>query len=269
MCAPSWGLRSVSPLQSVIHQSPVPGSIIANPWNTPCIQDWWNVPRERTGNVKLQEKKNGWENKNTSWLWHVFQLVVHIGTSGSAGKALMYRGLPTGAQNLFRPGAETYQQVDGAAHAVVAAVLTHHGAVVQQPNQEALHQGHKVLHLRLQRRLFSDTVQQAGTQRSRRQSMCTCVFQSVATLTEKQRIFTRLIWLQWKIAREEQTAFLRLQIGRDVTKANISRMTLIRNRCMTAILKSYSVPSKCPSLKCITIIHKILSMLYRVRNMFG
>lgn len=63
------------------------------------------------------------------------------------------------------PGVETHQQVDGAAHAVVAAVLTHHGAVVQQPNEEPLHQGHKVLHLRLQRRLLGDAVQQAGTHR--------------------------------------------------------------------------------------------------------
>lgn len=108
-------------------------------------------------------------------------------TSGFAGNPLMYGGLSSGTQNLFRPGVETYQQIDCAAHAVVAAVLTHHSAVVQQPNEEPLHQGHKVLHLRLQQRLFSNTVQQAGTQRSRSQSMSCCVFQSVATLKKKKK----------------------------------------------------------------------------------
>lgn len=81
---------------------------------------------------------------------------------------------------------ETYQQVDGAAHAVVAAVLTHHGAVVQQPNEEPLHQGHKVLHLRLQRGLLRDAVQQAGTQRSRRQSMCTSVLRMCCFVGKKK-----------------------------------------------------------------------------------
>lgn len=58
----------------------------------------------------------------------------------------------------------TYQQIDGTAHAVVAAVFTHHGAVVQETHEESLHQGDKVLHLRLQQGLFGSTIQQAGTQ---------------------------------------------------------------------------------------------------------
>lgn len=109
---------------------------------------------------------------------------------------------------------ETYQQVDGAAHAVVAAVLTHHGAVVQQPNEEPLHQGHKVLHLWLQQGLLRDAVQQAGTQRSRRQSMCTSVLQMRCFVGKKKKqtntMLTPLIWLQSNITLEvaEQTAFL-------------------------------------------------------------
>lgn len=110
---------------------------------------------------------------------------------------------------------ETYQQVDGAAHAVVAAVLTHHGAVVQQPNEEPLHQGHKVLHLRLQRGLLRDAVQQAGTQRSRRQSMCTSVLRMHCFVGKKKKkqtntMLTPLIRLQSNITLElaEQTAFL-------------------------------------------------------------
>ena len=58
----------------------------------------------------------------------------------------------------------TYQKIDSAAHAVVAAVIAHHGAVVKETNEETLHQGYKVLHLWLQRGFLGSTVQQAGRQ---------------------------------------------------------------------------------------------------------
>ncbi len=44
-------------------------------------------------------------------------------------------------------GGGTYQKIDGAAHAVVAAVIAHHGAVVEETDEESLHQGDEVLHL--------------------------------------------------------------------------------------------------------------------------
>lgn len=55
-----------------------------------------------------------------------------------------------------------YQKVDSAAHAVIAAVIAHHGAVVKETNEESLHQGDKVLHLWLQRGFLCRAVQQAG-----------------------------------------------------------------------------------------------------------
>jgi len=60
----------------------------------------------------------------------------------------------------------TYQKIDGAAHAVVAAVIAHHGAVVKETNEESLHQGDKVLHLWSQRGFLGRTVQEAGRQAS-------------------------------------------------------------------------------------------------------
>ena len=63
-------------------------------------------------------------------------------------------------------GDSTYQKVDSAAHAVVAAVIAHHGAVVKETNEEALHQGDKMLHLWLQRRFLCSTVEQAGRETS-------------------------------------------------------------------------------------------------------
>lgn len=56
----------------------------------------------------------------------------------------------------------SYQKIDCAAHAVVAAVIAHHGAVVKETNEEPLHQGDKVLHLWPQRGFLSSTVQQSG-----------------------------------------------------------------------------------------------------------
>lgn len=38
-----------------------------------------------------------------------------------------------------------YQEIDGAAHAVVAAVVAHHRAVVKETHQESLHQVNEVL----------------------------------------------------------------------------------------------------------------------------
>lgn len=62
---------------------------------------------------------------------------------------------------LTRQGG-SYQKIDCAAHAVVAAVIAHHGAVVKETNEEPLHQGDKVLHLWPQRGFLSSTVQQSG-----------------------------------------------------------------------------------------------------------
>lgn len=60
----------------------------------------------------------------------------------------------------------TYQKIDGAAHAVVTAVVAHHCAVIEETNEESLHQGDKVLHLWPQRGFLSSAVQQAGRQAS-------------------------------------------------------------------------------------------------------
>lgn len=60
----------------------------------------------------------------------------------------------------------TYQKIDGAAHAVVAAVIAHHGAVVKETNEESLHQGDKVLNLRPQRGFLGSAVKQARSQSS-------------------------------------------------------------------------------------------------------
>lgn len=69
------------------------------------------------------------------------------------------------SQRSFKEGV-TYQEIDGAAHAVVAAVVAHHCPVIEETNKESLHQGDKVLHLRPQRGLLSSAVQQAGRQAS-------------------------------------------------------------------------------------------------------
>lgn len=61
----------------------------------------------------------------------------------------------------------TYQKIDSAAHAVVAAVITHHCAVVKETNEEPFHQGDKMLHLWSQRGLLGRAVQQAGRQSSK------------------------------------------------------------------------------------------------------
>lgn len=63
----------------------------------------------------------------------------------------------------FKEGG-TYQEIDSAAHAVVAAVIVHHGAVVKETNEESLHQGDEVLHLWPQRGFLCSTVQEAGRQ---------------------------------------------------------------------------------------------------------
>lgn len=57
-----------------------------------------------------------------------------------------------------------YQKVHSTAHPVVAAVVAHHGAVIQETDEESLHQGHKVLHLWPQSWFLSSTVQQAGSE---------------------------------------------------------------------------------------------------------
>lgn len=67
------------------------------------------------------------------------------------------------SQRSFEEGG-TYQEIDGAAHAVVAAVVAHHRPVIEETNKESLHQGDKVLHLGPQRGLLSSAVQQAGRQ---------------------------------------------------------------------------------------------------------
>lgn len=64
-------------------------------------------------------------------------------------------------KQLIREGG-TYQKIDSAAHAIVATVIPHDGAVVKETNEETLHQGDEVLHLWLQHGLFSRTVQQSG-----------------------------------------------------------------------------------------------------------
>lgn len=61
-----------------------------------------------------------------------------------------------------------YQKIDGAAHAVVAAVVAHHRAVVKETDEESLHQGDEVLHLRPQRGFLSVALQQADGQTARR-----------------------------------------------------------------------------------------------------
>ncbi len=69
------------------------------------------------------------------------------------------------SQLSFKEGG-TYQKIDGAAHAVVAAVIAHHRAVVKETNEEALHQGDKVLHLWPQRGFLGSAVKQARRQAS-------------------------------------------------------------------------------------------------------
>lgn len=76
------------------------------------------------------------------------------------------QSLPSYNQVEMRNSPETfaYQKVHSTAHAVVAAVVAHHGAVIQETDEKSLHQGHKVLHLWPQSWFLSSTVQQAGTQ---------------------------------------------------------------------------------------------------------
>jgi hypothetical protein len=56
-----------------------------------------------------------------------------------------------------------YQEIDSAAHAVVAAVVTHHCAVVKETHQESLHQGDEVLDLWPQQGTCHSTLQQTDT----------------------------------------------------------------------------------------------------------
>lgn len=56
----------------------------------------------------------------------------------------------------------TYQQVDGAAHAVVLALIAHHGAIIQQPLQEPSHQAHKAFHQAANARVLLGTLCKAA-----------------------------------------------------------------------------------------------------------
>lgn len=51
-----------------------------------------------------------------------------------------------------------YQQVHGAAHAVVLALVAHHGAIIQQPLQQPSHQAHKALHQAANARVLLGTL---------------------------------------------------------------------------------------------------------------
>lgn len=61
------------------------------------------------------------------------------------------------------PQPRRYQQVDGAAHAVVLVLVAHHGAIIQQPLQQPSHQAHKALHQAANARVLLGTLCKAAT----------------------------------------------------------------------------------------------------------
>lgn len=55
-----------------------------------------------------------------------------------------------------------YQQVHGAAHAVVLALVAHHSPIIQQPLQQPLHQAHKAFHQAANARVLLGTLCKAA-----------------------------------------------------------------------------------------------------------